>query len=125
MSTLEGNVQDARNVLSMDRTVLANERTYAAWLRTGLAALISGLAVAKYTFNILPESGIRAVAALLIIFSAMIFLISAWRYNHVHLHVKDQDLDVDSVPLYLVRILSLLLTFCSLVSLSSLWYVPS
>jgi len=116
---------DTRNVLSMDRTVLANERTYAAWLRTGLAALISGLAIAKYTFDILPVTGIRIVAALLIGFSAVIFLISAWRYNHVHLHVKTQHLDVDAVPLYLVRILSLLLGACSLISLSSLWYVSN
>jgi len=121
MTALQENPGTVRDDLSKDRTVLANERTYAAWIRTGLAALVTGLGIAKFTFDILPIFTIRIVAALLIGFSASIFLLAAWRYSH--LHVRMENLDVDTLPLFAVRALSLVLAACSMISLASLWYI--
>ena len=46
---------------------------------------------------------------------------AAWRYSH--LHVRMENLDVDALPLFAVRALSLVLAVCSLISLASLWYI--
>jgi len=112
-----------RTNLALDRTVLANERTYAAWIRTGLAALATGLGIAKFMTGILPVWSIRFVVATLLVFSAVAFLVAAWRYGHLHIRVA--HLEVDAVPLSITRILSLVLVCCSLVSLSCLWYIAT
>ncbi|MGI9483419.1 MAG: YidH family protein, partial [Hyphomicrobiales bacterium] len=69
--------------LALDRTILANERTYAAWLRTGLCALAAGLAIEKFMIDVLPFWGIRMISVVLIVFSAVAFLLSAWRHAHL------------------------------------------
>jgi len=106
--------------LALDRTVLANERTYAAWIRTGLAALATGLATVKFMADMLPVWSIRIMATLLIGFSAASFLLGAWRYRHLHLKVS--RLEVDFIPLVLVRGLSILLACCSIIALVYAWY---
>ena len=110
-----------RTNLALDRTVLANERTYAAWIRTGLAALAAGLGTAKFMIDLLPLWSIRFISAALIGFSAMAFLLAAWRYQHLHLKV--QHLEVDAMPLTMVRSFSLILACTSMIALVCLWYM--
>ncbi len=110
-----------RTNLALDRTVLANERTYAAWIRTGLAALVTGLGTAKFMTHILPLWSIRIIVTVLILFSAAAFLLAAWRYSH--LHIKVAHLEVEAMPLTMIRSLSLLLAGCSIIALSCLWYL--
>jgi len=105
--------------LALDRTVLANERTYAAWIRTGLAALATGLAIAKFLTEVLPDWGIRVIAAVLIGFSAVAFVLAAWRYQH--LHIKVSHLDVDVVPLIVIRIVSFVLACSSIIAFIYAW----
>jgi len=112
-----------RTNLALDRTILANERTYAAWIRTGLAALAAGLGTAKFMTGILPIWSIRFIVATLLVFSAVAFLVAAWRYSHLHIRVA--HLEVDAVPLGIIRLLSLVLASCALVSLSCLWYLAT
>ena len=107
--------------LALDRTVLANERTYAAWIRTGLAALAAGLGIAKFMTGLMPLWSILIIAAVLIGFSGVAFLLAAWRYRH--LHIKVSHLEVDAVPLAMTRSLSLLLMCCSMIALAGLWYM--
>ncbi len=103
-----------RNTLALDRTVLANERTYQAWLRTGLAALASGLGVAKFLKDTIPFWMLMIIAAILILFSMVAFLQAAWRYSH--LHVRMEHLDIDAMPIRMVKTISILLAACSLLA---------
>lgn len=106
------------NALVLDRTVLANERTYQAWLRTGLAALASGLGVAKFLKGVMPLWMLLTVAAILILFSAGAFLQAAWRYGHIH--VRMAHLDIDAMPLWLAKLVSILLAGCSVLAFGGL-----
>lgn len=106
------------NSLAMDRTVLANERTYQSWLRTGLAALVSGLGVAKFLKDIMPLWVLLIVVSILVLFSAVAFLLSAWRYSHLHLRIV--HLDIDTTPMWLVKTVSIVLAACSLIALMGL-----
>ncbi len=121
MSTMSETSTDDNNRtnLALDRTVLANERTYAAWIRTGLAALATGLGIAKFMTDLMPPWSIKAVSSMLIVFSAVAFLVAAWRYSH--LHIKVARLEVDAIPLLLVRGLSILFVICSVIALVFLW----
>jgi len=112
-----------RTNLALDRTVLANERTYAAWIRTGLAALATGLGIAKFMTDLMPQWVIQVVSSLLIVFSAVAFQVAAWRYSH--LHIKVAKLEVDAIPLLLVRGLSVLFVVCSIISLVYLWFMTA
>ncbi len=103
------------NSLAVDRTVLANERTYQAWIRTGLASLISALGIEKFINDIEPVWPLMLVTILLLLFSSAAFIISAWRY--AHLHVQMAHLDVDLMPVWVVKILSVLLAACSVLAL--------
>ena len=105
--------------LALDRTLLANERTYTAWIRTGLAALATGLAIAKFLTEVMPAWSIRAIAAVLIGFSAVAFVLAAWRYQH--LHIKVSRLEVDVVPLYVVRVISFVLVCSSIIAFIYAW----
>ena len=107
--------------LALDRTVLANERTYAAWVRTGLAALAAGLGIAKFMIGLLPLWSIQIIAAVLIVFSAVAFLLGAWRYSHLHIKVSHHE--VDAIPLSMIKNMSLLLAGCSLIALVILGYL--
>lgn len=113
----------SRTNLALDRTLLANERTYAAWIRTGLAALAAGLGTAKFMAELLPLWSIRVTVATLILFSTAAFLLAAWRYSH--LHIKVSHLEIDAIPLAMVRGLSLLLAGCSIIALACLWYLTA
>ena len=106
--------------LALDRTVLANERTYAAWIRTGLAALATGLATVKFLAEVLPVWSIRMIATVLIGFSAAAFLLAAWRYQH--LHIKVAQLEVDVIPLFMIRIISFVLAISSIIALIYSWF---
>ncbi len=112
-----------RTKLALDRTILANERTYAAWIRTGLAALVSGLGVERFLLNTIPLWSIHAIAAILLLFSAASFLLASWRYRH--LKIKLADLDVQMVPMSLVRIMSVTLTICALIALLAILKIPN
>jgi len=70
--------------------------------------------------DLLPVWSIRVMATMLIGFSAAAFLLGAWRYRHLHLKVS--SLEVDLIPLVLVRGLSLLLACCSIIALVYAWY---
>lgn len=107
--------------LALDRTVLANERTYAAWIRTGLAALITGLGIARFMMEAMPLWSVRVISALLVLFSAGAFMIAAWRYENLHVGVR--HLDVSTIPIVMLKILSILLACCSGLALIGLWYI--
>lgn len=107
-----------RNALALDRTILANERTYQAWLRTGLAALAAGLGVAKFLQDIMPVWMLLSVATILILLSAAAFLQAAWRYSHIH--VRMEHLDIDAMPVWKVKTVSIALACCSIFALCGL-----
>ncbi len=111
------------NNLALDRTVLANERTYQAWIRTGLAALISALGIEKFMNDVEPVWPLMMVTIILLIFSAAAFLLSAWRYEH--LHVKISHLEVDLLPVKIVKVLSILLASCSVLAIIDLLITTS
>ena len=61
------------------------------------------------------------ITAVLIGFSSVAFLLAAWRYRH--LHIKVSHLEVEAVPLAMIRSFSLLLVCCSMIALAGLWYM--
>jgi putative membrane protein len=101
--------------MALDRTVLANERTFQAWIRTGLAALVSGLGVAKFLQDTMPLAVLLIVVSILILFSALAFLLSAWRYSHLHLRIE--HLDIEATPVWLAKAISIILAGCSVIAL--------
>ena len=115
--------QPDTNRLALDRTVLANERTYAAWIRTGLTALVSALGIARFLVDTMPLWSIQLIAALLILFSSAAFLTAAWRFEN--LHVGMAHLDVNTVPLAMIKTLSYVLAGCSLLALYGLWHITT
>lgn len=106
------------NSLALDRTVLANERTYQAWIRTGLSLFIAGLGSFKFLQEEMPFWILLAIVVLLIVFSAMAFLLAAWRYRHFHLRIK--HLDIDTVPAWIVITASALLAVSAILALIGL-----
>lgn len=104
-----------RNALALDRTILANERTYQAWLRTGLAAFVSGLGTVKFLKNVMPLWMLLSIASLLILLSAAAFLQAAWRYSHIHIRMA--HLDFDAMPMWIAKMISILLAGCSILAL--------
>jgi len=112
-------VEPSANSLALDRTVLANERTYQAWIRTGLALFVAGLGIIKFLQNELPLWLLMPIAILLILFSAVAFLLAAWRYRH--LHVRVANLDVETIPLWIVMTISTLLAASAVLALVGLF----
>ncbi len=106
------------NSMALDRTVLANERTFQAWIRTGLAALVSGLGVAKFLQDTMPLPVLLIVVSILVLFSTLAFLLSAWRYSHLHLRIV--HLDIDTTPMWLVKSISIVLATCSIIALGGI-----
>ena len=106
------------NSMALDRTVLANERTFQAWIRTGLAALVSGLGVAKFLQGTMPQAVLLTVVSILILFSTLAFLLSAWRYSHLHLRIM--HLDIDATPMWLAMSISAVLAVCSVIALGGI-----
>lgn len=106
------------NAMALDRTVLANERTFQAWIRTGLAALVSGLGVAKFLQGSMSLPVLLIVVSILILFSTLAFLLSAWRYSHLHLRIV--HLDIDATPMWLAMSISIVLATCSIIALGGI-----
>ncbi len=107
--------QPNNNTLALDRTILANERTFAAWIRTGFASLATGLGVERFMLNTIPLWSIHSIATLLLLFSAASFILAGWRYHH--LRVKLENIDVDMVPMLVIRIICLTLAACALIAI--------
>jgi len=107
-----------RNTLALDRTILANERTYQAWLRTGLAALASGLGVVKFMRDVIPLWMLLTLASLLILLAVASFVQASWRYSHIH--VRMAHLDIDAMPVWIAKVVSLLLAGVSMLVLAGL-----
>ncbi len=108
-------MQPNNNTLALDRTILANERTYAAWIRTGFASLATGLGVERFMLNTIPLWSIHSIATLLLLFSAASFILAGWRYHH--LRVKLENIDVDMVPMLVIRMISLTLAACAFIAI--------
>lgn len=109
---------ELQRLYALDRTVLANERTYAAWIRTGLAALVGGLAVEHILADGKNFGLLHSIGALLILFSAISFLLASWRYKH--LGIRLVALDVRIIPTRLTSVIGLLLALCSFLALITL-----
>jgi len=108
-----------QDTLALDRTVLANERTYQAWLRTGfLAAMATGLGAAKFLQGVMPSWVLVVVSTVLMVFSMVAYLQASWRYSHLHLRMA--HLDIDAMSVLMARIISYILTGCSLLALGGL-----
>jgi len=108
-------MQPNNNTLALDRTILANERTFAAWIRTGFASLATGLGVERFMLNTIPLWSIHSIATLLLLFSAASFILAGWRYHH--LRVKLENIDVDMVPMLVIRIICLTLAACAFIAI--------
>lgn len=65
---------------ALERTRLAKERTFAAWLRTGLASAIAGLGIVKLLPDLRPEWIGKATGLLLILSSALAFILGFRTY---------------------------------------------
>ncbi len=114
----KNNSKPDRNELALDRTILANERTYQAWLRTGMAGFGAGLGIVKFMKGFMPPLIIIIIVNLLILFSAAAFLQAAWRYSHLHVHTE--HLTVDAMPVWKVKVFSIVLALCSILALAGL-----
>ncbi|RMF17032.1 MAG: DUF202 domain-containing protein [Alphaproteobacteria bacterium] len=107
-----------RTDLAIDRTVLANERTYAAWIRTGLAGMVSGLAIEKFMVELMPTWSIHLIAELLLVLSAIAFLVAAWRYTHLSVKIAP---DIRRIPDRMVLTSALLLAAMALLAAITIW----
>lgn len=112
-----------RNTLAQDRTVLSNERTYQAWLRTGLAIFATGLGITRFLKDIMPDWILLTIAVLLIVLSAVAFLLAAWRYSHIHIRMA--HLDIDAMPVWIGKMLSILLAGCSVLALVGMFFMTT
>lgn len=92
------------------RNLLANERTFSAWLRTGLAALAAGLGIAKLLGSMGWPGMTRAIGAILVVASALIYILGFWRYYNVNVQLVERKLRVTSLWLLTVLTLGLLLS---------------
>lgn len=106
------------NALALDRTVLANERTYQAWLRTGLSFFAAGLGTSRFMKDEMSVTLVLVIACSLLLLSAAAFLQAAWRYQAMHLHIS--HLDIDTLPIWRVKAVSIFLALCALLSMVGL-----
>jgi putative membrane protein len=111
---------DRRTELASNRTVLAAERTYAAWIRTGLASLASGIGAKKLLEGVVPEWMIIATGSLLVLFSALCFVIAVWR--ELFPNVTDPEPEVRRLPPLLLVVANGFLTLVALAALFSIWF---
>jgi len=100
--------------------VLAAERTYAAWIRTGLAALASGIGAKKLLEGVVPEWMIVATGSLLVLFSAMCFVVAVWR--EIVPGVTAPDPQVRRLPSWLLILANGFLTLVALAALLGVWF---
>lgn len=105
--------------LEEDRTVLANEQTYTAWVRTGLAALATGVGFERFLSGAMPDWTIRAIAVILILFSACAFFLAIWHYTHLGLRL--QNADIKGLPIRLLIFLTASLGVAVILALAGLY----
>ena len=96
-------------------SVLANERTYAAWVRTGLTSLGVGFAIHQFMAHGNIEQISLAIALVLVAFSALCFLLGAWRYHHVAVRMRSTR--VTGAPQGMLALVSLFLVLASLLAI--------
>ncbi|MDQ4137090.1 MAG: DUF202 domain-containing protein [Pseudomonadota bacterium] len=111
---------ERRTELAADRTVLAAERTYAAWVRTGLASLASGIGAKKLLEGVVPEWMIIATGSLLVLFSALCFVVAVWR--ELFPAVTDPNPEVRRLPPALLVVSNGFLALVALAALFSIWF---
>ncbi|KAA2236494.1 DUF202 domain-containing protein [Salinarimonas soli] len=111
---------DRRTELAADRTVLAAERTYAAWIRTGLASLASGIGAKKLLDGVVHEWLIIGTGSLLVLFSAMCFVVAVWR--ELFPGVTSPDPSVRRLPPVLLIISNGFLTLVAIAALFGIWF---
>jgi putative membrane protein len=111
---------DRRTELAANRTVLAAERTYAAWIRTGLAALASGIGAKKLLEGVVPEWMIIATGSVLVLFSAMCFVVAVWR--ELSPGAAPPQPDTRQLPPPLLIAANGFLTLVALAALVSIWF---
>ena len=111
---------ERRTELAADRTVFAAERTYAAWVRTGLASLASGIGAKKLLAGVVPEWMIITTGTLLVLFSAMCFVVAVWR--EMFTGAPPPEPDVRRLPPALLIAANGFLTLVALAALVSIWF---
>jgi putative membrane protein len=111
---------DRRTELAANRTVLAAERTYAAWIRTGLVSLASGIGAKKLLEGVVPEWMVIATGTLLVLFSAMCFVVAVWR--ELFTGAPPPEPDIRSLPSALLIAANGFLALVALAALLSIWF---
>ena len=111
---------ERRTELAADRTVLAAERTYAAWVRTGLASLASGIGAKKLLEGVVPEWMIIATGSVLVLFSAMCFVVAVWRQISPSIHQPEPE--TRQIPRAVLIVANGFLTLVALSALLSIWF---
>lgn len=111
---------ERRTEFAADRTVLAAERTYAAWVRTGLASLASGIGAKKLLEGVVPNWMIITTGSLLVLFSAMCFVVAVWR--ELFPAVTAPNPNVRHLPPALLLIANGFLALVALAALFSIWF---
>ena len=122
MNDYDPDETEVRTRLAEDRTVLANERTYSAWVRTGLAALAAGVGFEKFLTGAMPDWIVRAVAAILILFSFCAFFLAIWHYTHLGLKLKKAEIRM--LPIKSLMLLTAALCLASLLALAGIFAFP-
>lgn len=98
------------------RTHLANERTFLAWSRTGFTAIALGLAAAQLldSHTVIGVQLDKALAAILVVFGAIIVLVGRWRYRLTAIGIRDEEYRTHRRGLEVVWIGTLLVTGISI-----------
>ncbi|VAW20244.1 hypothetical protein MNBD_ALPHA12-1516, partial [hydrothermal vent metagenome] len=86
---------------------------------TGLALLVAGLGIFRFLQDELALWLLMSISMVLIVLSAMAFLLAAWRYRHLHLRVS--HLEVDFIPLWVVLGISAVLAASAVLALLGLF----
>ena len=110
---------DRRTELAANRTVLAGERTYAAWIRTGLVSLASGIGAKKLLEGVVSEWMVIGTGTLLVLFSAMCFVVAVWR--ELFTGAPPPNPDIRQLPSALLIVANGFLTLVALAALLSIW----
>lgn len=98
------------------RTHLANERTFLAWSRTGFTAIALGLAAAQLLDShvLLGVQLDKALAAIFVVFGAMIVLVGRWRYRMTAIGIRDDEYRTHRRGLEILWVGTLLVTAISI-----------
>ncbi len=110
--------QLGRDELALERTIMAADRTYSAWVRSGLAGVGGGLAVARLLEINNHGNQVLAVviAALLVIWGAIIFIYAIIDYRRTCVKLKQEGQMKNSL-----RAFSLMTAVLLIVAALALW----